>query len=428
VIAIGEANIQEQEKRTRVTVSMPGCQGRIAGSYGKAKLQLLEATPIGTIALHRVGKEMVVRKGNSKPTQRFLLSCRTRAPDAAVETLVTKTHRLTAERVTEIETALVLLTPATAALTVADLENIISSTIATAGKEELSNLVRKNLAGSAMSNHNLFGKLKGEIMKKGFVVTKKKLKKEKLELILKHGAQALRLEPKELKPIEVKGRSRLAARGRNDDHIEIVHKDHPKVKSKGMRSVTVEKLMEAAEEGEQRAALGAALEVVKLAVAGVVGHRVEEINHLAVLGSWSGMAAQRWHIDALSVVGFLVPLVPCWSTVFLRPAAGFAWKLTSAMKTGPRAAFCKRVFEMTAADGFGVADGCGYERVWLKPGDILSFYTHWVHRSPLPPTAGKPARVVLFGDFGKDSGAPLFRAEALEPPEEQVGTPLIASA
>ena len=66
-----------------------------------------------------------------------------------------------------------------------------------------------------MSNHNLFGHLKNEIMKKGFVVKKRKLKKEGLKLILKHGAQALRLEPKELKPIEVKGRSKLAARGRN---------------------------------------------------------------------------------------------------------------------------------------------------------------------------------------------------------------------
>ena len=90
---------------------------------------------------------------------------------------------------TEIETALLLKPPATAALTVADLENIISSTIATAGKEELSQLVKKNLAGSAMSNHNLFGSLKGEIMKKGFVVKKKKLKKEGLKLILKYGAQ-----------------------------------------------------------------------------------------------------------------------------------------------------------------------------------------------------------------------------------------------
>ena len=406
---------------------MPGKKGRIAGSYGKVKLKMLD-TPIGIITLHRTGNELVAGKGQTKPQQRFFLSCRTRTSDAAVVTLVTPTHRLTAERVTEIETALVLKPPATAALTVADLENIISSTVATAGKEELSQLVKKNLAGSAMSNHNLFGHLKSEIMKKGFVVKKRKLKKEGLKLILKHGAQALRLEPKELKPIEVKGRRKLAARGRNDDHIEIVHKDHPEVKSKGMRSVTVDKMMEAAKEGEQRAALGAALEVVKLAVAGVVGHSVAEINHLAVLGSWSGMAAQRWHIDALSVVGFLVPLVPCWSTVFLRPAAGFVWKLTSAMKTRPRAAFCKRVFEMTMADGFGVVAGCGYERVWLEPGDILSFYTHWVHRSPLPPTAGEPARVVLFGDFGKDSGAPLFRAEALEPEEVVEEPPPIALA
>jgi hypothetical protein len=316
--------------------------------------------------------------------------------------------------VTEIEMALVLKPPATAALTVADLENIISSTIATAGKEELSNLVRKNLAGSVMNNHNLFGSLKGEIMKKGFVVKKKQLKKEGLKLILKYGAQALRLEPKELKPIGVKGRGKLTNRGQNDDHMEIVHKDHPKVKGKGMRSVAADKLLEFAEAGEQRAALESALEVVKLAVAGVVGHSAADINHLAVLGSWSGMAAQRWHLDALSVVGFLVPLVPCWSTVFLRPTAGFEWRLTSAMKKGPRADFSKRVFEMTAADGLGVAAGCGYERVWLEPGDILSFYTHWVHRAPKPPGAREPARVVLFGDFGKNSGRAQFWSDGLK--------------
>ena len=163
----------------------------------------------------------------------------------------------------------------------------------------------------------------------------------------------------------------------------------------------------------QRAALESALEVVKLAVAGVVGHSAASINHLAVLGSWPGMAAQRWHLDALSVVGFLVPLVPCWSTVFLRPADGFVWKLTSAMGEGSRAAFCRKVFKMTAADGLGTAAGCGSEKVWLKPGDMLCFYTHWVHRAPQPPAAGEPARVVLFGDFGKDSGGALFRDDGL---------------
>ena len=418
MITISELYIQEKTKsRSPTTVIMPGCQGRIAGSYGKAKLKLLEATPIGIIALHRSGKELAAGKGNAKPQQRFFLSCRTRTLDASVVTLVTPTRRLSAERVTEIEMALVLKPPATAALTVADLENIISSTIATAGKEELSQLVKKNFAGSAMNNHNLFGSLKGEIMKKGFVVKKQELKKEGLKLILKYGAQALRLKPKELKPIEVKGKdwSKLIKRGMmKNDHLKIVHHDHPEVKDKGMRSVAEKTLLDFAPAGEQRAALESALEVVKLAVAEVVGHSAASIKHLALSGSWPGMAAQRWHMDAYSVVGFLVPLVACWSTTFLRPVDGFEWRLTSAMREGPRADFCKRVFEMTAADGLGVAAGCGYERVWLEPGDILSFYTQWVHRSPLPPAAGEPARVVLFGDFGKDSGAPLFRAEALE--------------
>jgi hypothetical protein len=311
--------------------------------------------------------------------------------------------------VTEIETALLLLPLATAALTVADLEGIISSTLATAGKQELSNLVRKNLAGSAMSNHNLFGKLKGKIMEKGFVVEEKKLKKDGLELILKYGAQALRLKPKELKPIGVNGRGKLS-----NAHMEVVHKDHPEIKDRGMRSVAADKLLEFAGSGEQRVALESALEAVKVAAASVVGHRVADINHLAVLGSWYGMAAQRWHLDALSVVGFLVPLVPCWSTVFLRPAAGFVWKLTSAMGEGSRAEFCRQVFEMTAANGLATAAGCGSEKVWLKPGDMLCFYTHWVHRAPQPPAAGEPARVVLFGDFGKGgSGGAQFRADGL---------------
>ena len=395
---------KRETKESRSSV-MPGKPGRIAGSYGKAKLKLLD-TPIGIITLHRTGNELVAGKGQTKPQQRFFLSCKTSPSDAP---LVSGTRRFSVERVQQIEAALLLKGPATAALTVADLEGIISSTLATAGKEDLWNLVRKNFAKSTMNNHNLFGKLKGKIMEKGFVVEKKKLKKDGLELILKYGARALSLEPKGLKPIVVKGQSKLA-----NAHMEVVHKDHPKIKGRGMRSVTADKLLEFAEAGEPRVALESALEVVKAAVANVVGHSVADINHLSVLGSWHGMAAQRWHLDALSVVGFLVPLVACWSTTFLRPFDGFKWRLTSAMHEGPRADFCKKVFEMTAADGLGVAAGCGYERVWLEPGDILSFYTHWVHRAPEPPGPGKPARVVLFGDFGKDaSGGAQFRADGL---------------
>jgi hypothetical protein len=136
---------------------------------------LLEDTPIRVIALHRSGKEIAAGKNNAKSQQRFFLSCQTGVADAP---LITSTRRLSVERVTEIETALLLTPPATAALTVDDLDNIISSTITTAGKEELSQLVKKNRRDSVMSNHNLFGNLKGEIMKKGFVVKKKKLKKE----------------------------------------------------------------------------------------------------------------------------------------------------------------------------------------------------------------------------------------------------------
>jgi hypothetical protein len=86
------------------------------------------------------------------------------------------------------------------------------------------------------------------------------------------------------------------------------------------------------------------------------------------------------------------------------------------MQARSRANFCTNVFQMTAVDELGTAAGCSYEQVWLEPGDILCFYTHWVHKSPQPPAAGEPARVVILGDFGKDSGAPLFRAEALEGP------------
>ena len=128
-----------QEKRTGVPV-MPGRQGRIAGSYGKAKLKLLEVTPIGIITLHRSGKELAAGKSSTKPQQRFFLSCKTSDTDAP---LVTKTRRLSAERVTEIETALLLKPPATAALTVGDLDKIISSTMATMRKEELSKLATR---------------------------------------------------------------------------------------------------------------------------------------------------------------------------------------------------------------------------------------------------------------------------------------------
>ena len=184
---------------------MPGKRGRIAGSYGKVKLKMLD-TPIGFITLHRAGNELVAGKGQTKPQQRFFLSCKTSPSDAP---LVSKTRRFSVERVQQIETALLLKGPVTAALTVADLEGIISSTLATAGKEDLWNLVRKNFAKSAMNNHNLFGKLKGKIMEKGFVVEEKKLKKDGLELILKYGARALSLEPKGLKPIVVKGKSKM---------------------------------------------------------------------------------------------------------------------------------------------------------------------------------------------------------------------------
>ena len=84
---------------------MPGCQGRVAGSLGKRKLKLLEATPIGVIALHRSGKEIAAGKNNAKSQQRFFLSCQTGVADAP---LVTSTRRLSVERVTEIETALLL--------------------------------------------------------------------------------------------------------------------------------------------------------------------------------------------------------------------------------------------------------------------------------------------------------------------------------
>ena len=149
--------------------------------------------PIGVIALHRVGKVIAAGKNNAKPQQRFFLSCQTGDADVALRTA---TRRLSLGRVDAIEQALLLMPCADAALTVGDLDKIIDSTVATKQKGERSQTATRNLKGSAMNNHNLFGKLKGEIMKEGFVVRKEQLNTKVLKLILKYGAQALRLKPK----------------------------------------------------------------------------------------------------------------------------------------------------------------------------------------------------------------------------------------
>ena len=52
---------------------MPGCQGRIAGSYGKDKLKLLEATTIGIIAFTSVRKGASCREEQREVAAAVLL-------------------------------------------------------------------------------------------------------------------------------------------------------------------------------------------------------------------------------------------------------------------------------------------------------------------------------------------------------------------
>ena len=53
------------------------------------------------------------------------------------------------------------------------------------------------------------------------------------------------------------------------------------------------------------------------------------------------------------------------------------------------------------------------ERVWLEPGDVLFFWSHWLHRAPSPPAEGS-SRLGLFGvcgAAGTSEGKPHFRHE-----------------
>ena len=63
MIAISDRPSKRETKESRSSVECQASQGRIAGSYGKAKLKLLEATPIGIITLHRSRERASGREG-----------------------------------------------------------------------------------------------------------------------------------------------------------------------------------------------------------------------------------------------------------------------------------------------------------------------------------------------------------------------------
>ena len=167
----------------------------------------------------------------------------------------------------------------------------------------------------------------------------------------------------------------------------------------------------------QRRAEGA-LRGVLADVAARAGHEANEVADVAYLGYWAGMVAQAWHLDSEPRLAFVVALSDTFAPEFLVPPASFRWQDTLAQsKPGARAAFRQRVFGFVEEDEEGVTNGAAVARTSLRAGDVVFFYTHWVHRAPAPPASAEDvARVCLFGVFGKmgaSEGQPIFRHHVL---------------